>query len=180
MRRTILTASLLASLAVPASAPAADLAEKYASRHHRVEKQHKRHPAAIPRAGAYVLHKRSRPVVRASAQRMLRWLRQLRQPAAAPTSVTAAAPAVPTTPGPSYQGGGGGGLPACADESAGNYSTGSANTNPSSGATGRWQTLRSHYDSGGICDEFDLSPGGQDACAHKIYAEQGSGAWVNC
>jgi hypothetical protein len=72
------------------------------------------------------------------------------------------------------------GLPACADESHGNYSTGPENTNPSSGATGRWQTLRSHYSSGGVCAGLTLSPAGQDACAQRIYKAQGASAWVNC
>jgi hypothetical protein len=72
-------------------------------------------------------------------------------------------------------------LPACADESHGNYSTGPANTNPSSGATGRWQTLRSHYSPGGVCQGLDVNvPGDQDACAARIYKEQGAGAWVGC
>lgn len=71
-------------------------------------------------------------------------------------------------------------LPGCADESHGNYSTGPENTNPSSGATGRWQTLRSHYAAGGVCAGLDLSPAGQDTCAARIYAEQGAGAWVGC
>lgn len=81
----------------------------------------------------------------------------------------------------SHGGGGAGGLPACADESHGNYSTGPSNTNPSSGATGRWQTLGSHYAPGGICQGFDVnSPSGQDGCAMKIWREQGAGAWVGC
>lgn len=103
-----------------------------------------------------------------------RWL----HPTVAPPVASAAA--APLRPSVAPQSAGSGGLPACADESAGDYSTGPANTNPSSGATGRWQTLRSHYQPGGICAEYDLSPGGQDGCAHKIMAEQGAGAWVGC
>lgn len=72
-------------------------------------------------------------------------------------------------------------LPACADESHGNYSTGPANTNPGSGATGRWQTLRSHYSPGGVCQGLNVNvPGDQDTCAARIYEEQGAGAWVGC
>lgn len=72
------------------------------------------------------------------------------------------------------------GLPACASESGSNYSTGPANTNPSSGATGRYQELPMHRQRGGLCEGLDLSPGGQDKCAARIYAAQGAGAWVGC
>src|SRR5207248_4871022 len=69
------------------------------------------------------------------------------------------------------------GVPACASESGTNYSTGPSNTNPSSGATGRYQILPSTAAAYGC----DLStPGGQDACAQTIYAHQGAGAWVGC
>lgn len=70
-------------------------------------------------------------------------------------------------------------LPSCADESAGNYSTGPANTNPS-GATGRWQEMPMHRQPGGLCYGLDLSPSGQDRCASIIYAHQGAGAWTAC
>jgi hypothetical protein len=78
----------------------------------------------------------------------------------------------------SYGGGGGaGGVPACASESGTNYSTGAANTNPSSGATGRYQIIPSTASAYGC----DLStPAGQDACAVRIYHGQGAGAWVGC
>lgn len=69
------------------------------------------------------------------------------------------------------------GVPACASESGTNYSTGPANTNPSSGATGRYQILPSTAAAYGC----NLStPAGQDACAQVIYARQGASAWVNC
>jgi len=69
------------------------------------------------------------------------------------------------------------GVPACASESGTNYSTGPSNTNPSSGATGRYQILPSTAAAYGC----DLStPAGQDACAQTIYAHQGAGAWVGC
>jgi hypothetical protein len=71
------------------------------------------------------------------------------------------------------------GLPACADESHGNYSTGPANTN-ASGATGRWQEMPVHRAKGGLCEGIDLSPAGQDACAARIFAAQGAGAWTGC
>jgi hypothetical protein len=72
---------------------------------------------------------------------------------------------------------GAGGVPACASESGTNYSTGPSNTNPSSGATGRYQILPSTAAAYGC----NLStPAGQDACAQTIYANQGAGAWVGC
>jgi hypothetical protein len=72
---------------------------------------------------------------------------------------------------------GGGGLPSCASESGTNYSTGPANTNSSSGATGRYQITP------GTAANYGCSlstPAGQDACAEVIYAHQGEGAWVGC
>lgn len=69
------------------------------------------------------------------------------------------------------------GVPACASESGTNYSTGPSNTNPSSGATGRYQILPSTAAAYG-CDLSTAA--GQDACAQTIYAHQGAGAWVGC
>jgi hypothetical protein len=69
------------------------------------------------------------------------------------------------------------GVPACASESGDDYSTGPDNTNPDSGATGRYQILPSTAAAYGC----SLStPAGQDACAQVIYAHQGAGAWVGC
>ena len=72
---------------------------------------------------------------------------------------------------------GAGSLPACAAESGTNYSTGSANTNASSGATGRYQITPSTAANYG-CSL--ATPAGQDACAQTIYAHQGAGAWTGC
>jgi hypothetical protein len=84
-------------------------------------------------------------------------------------STTATSTAAPTA--------GAGGVPTCASESGTNYSTGSSNTNASSGATGRYQITPSTAANYGC----DLStPAGQDACAQTIYAHQGAGAWVGC
>lgn len=69
------------------------------------------------------------------------------------------------------------GVPACASESGDNYSTGPDNTNPSSGATGRYQILPSTAAAYG-CDLTTAA--GQDACAETIYAHQGASAWVGC
>jgi hypothetical protein len=82
--------------------------------------------------------------------------------------------------GAATSGGGAAGLPACASESGSNYSTGPGNTNPSTGATGRYQEMPMHRQPGGLCYGMDLSPRGQDRCASRIYAAQGSGAWVGC
>jgi hypothetical protein len=69
------------------------------------------------------------------------------------------------------------GVPACASESGTNYSTGPDNTNPSSGATGRYQILPSTAQAYG-CDLATAA--GQDACAQVIYEHQGASAWVGC
>jgi hypothetical protein len=69
------------------------------------------------------------------------------------------------------------GVPACASESGTDYSTGADNTNPSSGATGRYQILPSTAQAYG-CDLSTAA--GQDACAQVIYEHQGASAWVGC
>jgi Transglycosylase-like domain len=87
------------------------------------------------------------------------------------------APAVSSTSSSTGSVAGAAGVPACASESGDDYSTGPDNTNPSSGATGRYQILPSTAAGYGC----DLStPAGQDACAQVIYANQGAGAWVGC
>jgi hypothetical protein len=68
-------------------------------------------------------------------------------------------------------------VPACASESGTDYSTGSDNTNASSGATGRYQITPSTA-AGYGCDL--ATPAGQDACAQTIYEHQGASAWVGC
>jgi Transglycosylase-like domain len=77
----------------------------------------------------------------------------------------------------SAAGSGAGTLPACASESGTNYSTGSDNTNASSGATGRYQITPSTAANYGC--ELGTSAG-QDACAQTIYEHQGASAWVGC
>jgi Transglycosylase-like domain len=72
---------------------------------------------------------------------------------------------------------GAGTVPACASESGTNYSTGSSNTNASSGATGRYQILPSTAAAYG-CNMATAA--GQDACAQTIYQHQGASAWVGC
>lgn len=87
-------------------------------------------------------------------------------PAAAPPAQAAASPAAST-----------GTLPTCASESGTNYSTGSTNTNASSGATGRYQITPSTAANYG-CSL--ATPAGQDACAQTIYQHQGASAWTGC
>lgn len=96
-------------------------------------------------------------------------------PATAAGAVPAtAAGATPATSSPSA---GGGSVPACASESGTNYSTGSDNTNGSSGATGRYQITPSTAAAYG-CNLGTSA--GQDACAQTIYQRQGASAWVGC
>jgi hypothetical protein len=92
--------------------------------------------------------------------------------APAPSQTTYAA----ATTTPTYSAGAAG-VPACASESGTNYSTGPSNTNPTSGATGRYQILPSTAAAYG-CSL--ATPAGQDACAQTIYNNQGAGAWVGC
>lgn len=91
--------------------------------------------------------------------------------------MVAPAPSSPGTAASSAAGTGAGALPACASESGTNYSTGSGNTNASSGATGRYQITPSTAASYG-CNLG--SAAGQDACAQTIYEHQGASAWVGC
>lgn len=69
-------------------------------------------------------------------------------------------------------------LPACASESGTNYSTGPGNTNPSSGATGRYQITPGTH--AALCSDLGWSPSAQDQCALRIYKAQGIGAWTGC
>ena len=93
--------------------------------------------------------------------------------AVAPTRSTASSTRATSSSSPSSSGG----VPACASESGSNYSTGSSNTNASSGATGRYQITPSTAANSG-CNL--TTTGGQDACAQTIYAHQGASAWVGC
>ncbi len=92
----------------------------------------------------------------------------------APAPTTSSTIAASSAPASSA---GAAGVPACASESGTNYSTGPSNTNPSSGATGRYQILPSTAAAYG-CSL--TTPAGQDACAQTIYEHQGAGAWVGC
>ena len=67
-------------------------------------------------------------------------------------------------------------LPSCTwvPESGGSYTA----YNPSSGAYGKYQIIPSTW--AAHCSGLDRGPGGQEQCAARVYAAQGSGAWVNC
>jgi Transglycosylase-like domain len=57
-------------------------------------------------------------------------------------------------------------------ESGGDYGA----VNPSSGAFGAYQVLPSTWSA--LCSDLARDPAGQDACAARIMATQGRGAWV--
>lgn len=97
-------------------------------------------------------------------------------PAGSHSTVTST-PSSSGAPSTSTASAGAGGVPACASESGSNYSTGAGNTNPSSGATGRYQITPSTAAAYG-CSLG--TPAGQDACAQAIYSRQGASAWVGC
>jgi Transglycosylase-like domain len=98
--------------------------------------------------------------------------------APAPGSAATAVPAAASSQSaPAATSGGSGAPPACASESGSNYSTGSTNTNGSSGATGRYQITPSTAAAYG-CSL--ATPAGQDACAQTIYRNQGASAWAGC
>jgi hypothetical protein len=135
----------------------------------------------IARHGVLTPAGRQRP---ASVRELRSWrsrLVELIRPPVAPryTAGISTAAGSPVAVGPADSSRNTAGLPACADESHGDYSTGPANTN-ASGATGRWQEMPMHRARGGVCEGLDLSPAGQDACAARIYAAQGAGAWTGC
>lgn len=58
-------------------------------------------------------------------------------------------------------------------ESGGDYNA----QNPS-GAYGAYQIMPEHYDPGGVCYGLGRDPAGQDACAARIWASSGAGAWA--
>lgn len=186
MSRSRFAVTLAVAVAVPAVTPAAaNAAESAAARHtdrilrHKVIKLHgKRAP------GCDLVKRQCRAHPNPNHRQIRKYFETLRRmvmPQRAAIVLHTAPPYQPPAGTASLRTStGAGGLPGCADESAGNYSTGSENTNPSSGATGRWQEMPMHRAPGGICYGDDLSPAGQDRCAAKIYASQGSGAWVGC
>lgn len=117
-----------------------------------------------------------------STQQIERYLQTLKRMIAPPATPQTEAASVSSTlasaGASSYSSTGGGTVPACASESGTNYSTGPSNTNPTSGATGRYQIIPSTH--AALCSDLGWSPADQDECAQRIYEAQGSGAWVGC
>lgn len=92
------------------------------------------------------------------------------------TNVPAEAPApapTPSTVAPPPAGGSG-----CvgmeAESGSAGYSATSAN-----GMIGCYQISPDHYAAGGSCAGLSTDPAGQDACAGRICATEGPGAWTN-
>lgn len=186
MKRLILAATLLVVAFVPAGAVASTVSHQRAVQYGRAYVHARRvfgpkavgcrligrhrtcHQKVIGRelmASIGVLHRMFAPAPRPAPVAVL----------AVASSATAYSPPAPAPVQVSSTGAGG--VPGCASESGTNYSTGPANTNASSGATGRYQIIPSTAAGYGC----NLStPAGQDACAQTIYAHQGAGAWVGC
>lgn len=91
---------------------------------------------------------------------------------------TAHAPPVtsyqPQASASSYGGGG------CTGMSAESGSAGYGAYNPAGpGYIGCYQIASGHYAAGGSCAGLGTDPAGQDACAQRICATEGPGAWTN-
>jgi hypothetical protein len=172
MKRLLLPAGALLAAAVPVAADAKPptAAHKHAyerAYHHVVRLLGRRAP------GRNIIEQgvgRHKAATDAQAVASLAVLQRMVAPAPAAASA-------PATSGTAVHAAGTGTLPACASESGTNYSTGSANTNGSSGATGRYQITPSTAANYG-CSL--ATPAGQDACAQTIYRNQGAGAWTGC
>lgn len=94
----------------------------------------------------------------------------------APTPVQTSTGSQPQA-GVSYGGGGGGG--GCVGMSAESGSAGYNAYNPNGGYIGCYQIAPGHYAAGGSCAGLGTDPAGQDACAQRICATEGPGAWTN-
>lgn len=183
MKRLILPAGAVLAAVAPAGAVAA-----VSGGNTRVTAPTPAHSRVYERTYARVAHKlgrrapgrnivrfgvaKGRAATDAEVVSSLHVLQRILAAAMAPATATATA-----TSSASVSSAGASGVPACASESGTNYSTGSSNTNASSGATGRYQITPGTAAAYGC----DLStPSGQDACAQTIYQHQGAGAWVGC
>jgi hypothetical protein len=193
MQSKILAASVAATvaLAVPSTA-AADphtscassiVKTRYTRLYHKTARVHgRRQPGRNIRRYGMTSGRKSRCAdLRKSSRTFLRWLAPSPVPVVAPVATSAPTPVVPASPAAAVatptsaapaSSGGGYAIPSdivrC--ESGGNYGA----VNPSSGAYGAYQILPSTAAAHGC----DLSTsGGQDACAGKIMATEGRGAW---
>jgi hypothetical protein len=170
MKRLIVPASAMLAAALPVAADAKPptAAHKHAyerAYHHVVRQLGRRAPGRNIIEQGVGPHKAATD---AQAVASLAVLQRMVAPASAPAAATS---------GTAVQAAGTGTLPACASESGTNYSTGSENTNASSGATGRYQITPSTAANYG-CSL--ATPASQDACAQTIYRNQGAGAWTGC
>jgi hypothetical protein len=179
IRRLMLFALAAGAVAVPGAAYADSLTKQ--ANHLRAEvvaEFGKRAPGRnIVRWGVLKRNGRTRP---ASHTELITYrdvlARMLTPPAPAPTGSSASEP---TSSGSSSGASSSGSLPACTwqPESGGNWSA----VNSSSGAGGYYQITPSTWAAyGGSGSPQSASPAEQTAIAQKIYASQGSSAWVNC
>lgn len=176
------TTAVVAAALIPAAALAPAASAKPVSKPHARAYEHAYHAVAhkfgreVP--GRNIVADGTRHGGRPSDAETLTSLTVLRRmlhPAPAPEPTTTSSDVSGDVSGGSEAGAPG--VPSCASESGDDYSTGPENTNPSSGATGRYQILPSTAEAYG-CDLSTAS--GQDECAQEIYDHQGAGAWVGC
>jgi hypothetical protein len=174
------TTAVVAAALIPAAALAPVASAQPVSRGHARAYEHAYHEVAhklgrqVP--GRNIVEDGTLHGSRPSDSQTLASLAVLRRMLAPPASTSSSS----STGASDVSGGsaaGAPGVPSCASESGTNYSTGPDNTNPSSGATGRYQILPSTAAAYG-CDLTTAA--GQDACAQTIYEHQGASAWVGC
>jgi hypothetical protein len=108
--------------------------------------------------------------IRASTERLERWLNPP-EPVMSSFS-TAETPETSSTYPVTTASSSGCSYPGVEDESGGSYSV----VNPTSGAYGCYQVIPSTWEA--HCSDLGRDPAGQDACAARICAAQGSGAWA--
>jgi hypothetical protein len=177
IRRLMLFASVVGAIAVPGAAYADSLTKQ--ANHLRAEvvaEFGKRAPGRnIVRWGVLKHDGKTRPANRAELITYRDILvRMLTPPAPAPTGAAESEPTSSDSGASSS-----GSLPACTwqPESGGNWSA----VNSSSGAGGYYQITPSTWAAyGGSGSPQSASPSEQTAIAQKIWASQGSSAWVNC
>lgn len=179
---TIATIAVLAVVAWPTTASARDpyphsagtkcksavVKAHYSARYYRVKERHgTRTPGRnIRRYGLSGKRKSKCKHLRRSSRTFKRWLAP--PPAPIEAGDTSSASSAPPYAGGAYS------IPSyivqC--ESGGDYGA----VNPSSGARGAYQIMPSTWAS--LCSDLGWDPAGQDACAARVMAVQGRGAWV--
>jgi hypothetical protein len=178
IRRLMLFASVAGALAVPGAAYAGSLTRQ--ANHLRAEvvaEFGKRAPGRnIVRWGVLKRDGTTRPANRAELITYRDILARMLTP---PEPASTGTPASEPTSSGSSSSSSSGSLPACTwqPESGGNWSA----VNSSSGAGGYYQITPSTWAAyGGSGSPQSASPAEQTAIAQKIWASQGSSAWVNC